>query len=82
MDYLASVQISEKWTVTVSGTIPLPHMDDLIDSVDPAMCITTLDLLKGDWKISLTQLSLDISAFVMQDTTSVWSKAVPDKGFT
>ncbi|TKS65422.1 Retrovirus-related Pol polyprotein from transposon opus [Collichthys lucidus] len=53
--------------VTVPDSFPLPRMDDCIDSVGPAVCITKLDLLKGYWQVPLTQRASDISAFVTPD---------------
>ncbi|XP_065149952.1 uncharacterized protein [Paramisgurnus dabryanus] len=53
--------------VTVSDSFPLPRMDDLIDRVGPAKCITKLDLLKGYWQVPLTQRASEISAFVTPD---------------
>lgn len=53
--------------VTKTDSFPLPRMDDLIDRVGPATCITKLDLLKGYWKVPLTPPASDISAFVTPD---------------
>jgi hypothetical protein len=53
--------------VTVTDSFPLPRMDDLIDRVGPAKCITKLDLLKGYWQVPLTQRASEISAFVTPD---------------
>lgn len=42
-------------------------MDDLVDKVGSALCITKLDLLKGYWQVPLTKRASDISAFVTPD---------------
>ena len=54
--------------VTVADSFPLPRMDDCIDRVGPAVCISKLDLLKGYWQVPLTQRAADISAFVTPDS--------------
>lgn len=53
--------------VTVTDSFPLPCMDDLVDKVSSALCITKLDLLKGYWQVPLTKRASDISAFVTPD---------------
>ena len=55
-------------TVMVPDSFPLPHMEDCIDSVGPAMCITKLDLIKKYRQVPLTPQASDISAFVTLDT--------------
>lgn len=42
-------------------------MDDCINRVGPAACISKLDLLKGYWQVPLTPRAANNSAFVTPD---------------
>ena len=53
--------------VTVPDSFPLPCMEDCVDNVDSAVCVTKLDLLKGYWQVPLTPRAFNISAFVTPD---------------
>lgn len=44
--------------------IPLPRIDDIIDSIGQAKYVTKLDLLKGYYQINLTKETRKITAFV------------------
>lgn len=50
--------------VTKPDCYPMPRMEDCIEQVGSAKFVTKLDLLKGFWKVSLTQRAKDISSFV------------------
>ena len=42
---------------------PMPRIEELIDTIDPAQAISTLDLAKGYWQIPMDQGSKDKTAF-------------------
>ena len=51
-------------SVTKTDSFPVPRMDDCIDNIGQAKYVTEFDLLKGFWKIPLTDSAKEISAFV------------------
>lgn len=53
--------------VTKSDSFPHPRIDDCVDRVGSAKCVTKLDLLKGYWQVPLTPRAPEISAFVTPD---------------
>ena len=55
--------------VIKSDSHPLPWIDDCIDSIGHAQCVTKFDLLKGYWQVPFTTHAREISAFIM-DTIS------------
>ena len=54
-------------SVTKTDTFPIPRIDDCIDNIGLAKCVTKFDLLKGFWQIPLTDRAREISAFVTPD---------------
>lgn len=50
--------------VTISDSYPLPLIEDLIDRVGQSRFVTTIDLQKGYYQISLTEKARKISAFI------------------
>ncbi len=54
-------------SVTKPHCYPLPRMEDCVDRVGSAWYVTKLDLLKGYWKVPLTDRAKEISAFVTPD---------------
>ena len=50
--------------VTRADLYPLPRIEDFIDHVGKARYVTSLDLSKGHWQISLTEHAKKLSAFV------------------
>ena len=42
---------------------PMPRIEELIDTIGPAVVISTLDLAKGYWKIPMAEESKDKTAF-------------------
>ena len=53
--------------VTVEDPYPMKRIDDLLDEVSAARFLTSLDLLKGFWQVSLTDRAQEASAFVTPD---------------
>ena len=53
--------------VTQEDPYPMKRIDDLIDEVSSAKFLTSLDLLKGFWQVSLTDRAREASAFVTPD---------------
>ena len=53
--------------VTKTDSFLMPRMDDCIDNIGQAKYVTKFDLLKGFWKIPLTDRAKEISAFVTPD---------------
>lgn len=53
---------------TKPDSFPLPRVEDCIDRVGAARCVTKLDLLKGYWQVPLTARASKISAFVTPDS--------------
>ena len=49
---------------TIKDSYPLPRLDDIIDSIGHAKYVTKLDLLKGYYKVELTERARTISAFI------------------
>ena len=49
--------------VSKTDSYPLPRVDECIDTVEKAMFITKLDLLKGFWQIPLTKRAQEVSCF-------------------
>ena len=54
-------------SVTKTGSFPVPRINDCIDNIGKAKCVTKFDLLKGFWQIPLTDRAKEISAFVTPD---------------
>ena len=54
-------------TLTRTDSYPIPRIDDCIDRIGKASCITKLDLLKGYWCVPLTTRAKEISAVVTPD---------------
>ena len=54
-------------SVTKTDSFPVPRMDVCIDNIGQAKYVTKFDLLKGFWKIPLTDRAKEISAFVTPD---------------
>lgn len=54
-------------SVTKADSFPLPRMEDCVDKVGAATCVTKLDLLKGYWQVPLTDRASEVSAFVTPD---------------
>uniref|UniRef100_A0A3B1IC10 ribonuclease H n=1 Tax=Astyanax mexicanus TaxID=7994 RepID=A0A3B1IC10_ASTMX len=50
--------------VTKSDTFPIPRLDDCIDRIGKAKCVSKLDLLKGYWQVPLSDRAQKVSAFV------------------
>ena len=50
--------------VTKSDLFPIPRIDDCIDKIGHAKFVSKLDLLKGFWKVPLTERAKKLSAFV------------------
>ena len=53
--------------VTKTDKFPIPRMDDCMDRVGKARCVTKFDLLKGFWQVPLTDRDKEISVFVTPD---------------
>ena len=51
-------------SVTKTDTFPIPRIDDCIDKVGKAKCVTKIDLLKGFYQVPLTERAEELSAFV------------------
>ena len=51
-------------SVTKTDSFPVPRMDDCIDNIGQAKCVSKFDLLKGFWQIPPTHRAKEISAFV------------------
>ena len=47
-----------------SDSFPIPRIADCIDQISNAKLVTTFDMPKGYWQLSLTQRAREISAFV------------------
>lgn len=54
-------------TVTKPDSYALPHVDDCVDTIGAACCVTKQDLLKGYWQVPHTARASEISAFVTPD---------------
>ena len=54
-------------SVTKTDTFPILRMDDCIDKLGKAKYVTKFDLLKGFWRVPLTDRAKEISAFVTPD---------------
>lgn len=50
--------------VTKPDSFPLPRMEDCVDSVGAAKCVSKFDLLKGYWQVPLSKRAREICAFV------------------
>ena len=50
--------------VTKMDAYPIPSMERMIDKVASAKYISTLDLTKGYWQISLETSTIEKSAFI------------------
>ncbi|XP_041484226.1 uncharacterized protein LOC121430866 [Lytechinus variegatus] len=53
--------------VTKTDCYPLPRLEDCIDRVGNAKCVSKIDLLKGYWQVPLTDRAKEISAFATPD---------------
>ena len=49
---------------TKSDSFPIPRIADCIDQIGNAKFVSTFDMLKGYWQVTLTQRAREISAFV------------------
>ena len=49
--------------VTKTDSFPIPRIDDCIDKVGNYKYVTKFDLLKGFWKVPLTDRAKEVSAF-------------------
>lgn len=56
--------------LTVTGSFPLPHIDDCIDRIGNAKYISKLDLLKRYCQVPLTEHERGISAFITPEGLS------------
>lgn len=54
--------------VSIPDSYLLPRVEDCIDSVGTAKSVTKLDLLKGYWRVPLTDHASEVSAFVTSDS--------------
>ena len=50
-------------SVTKTYSFPIPRIDDCIDKVGNSKYVTKFDLLKGFWKVPLTDRAKEVSAF-------------------
>ena len=50
-------------SVTKTDSFPIPRIDDCIDKVGYSKYVTKFDLLKGFWKVPLTDRAKEVSAF-------------------
>ena len=50
-------------SVSQSDTYPMPRIDELIDQLGQAKCITTLDLTRGYWQVPLAESAKAKTAF-------------------
>lgn len=50
-------------SIAEADAYPIPHVDDLIDSLGRAKYITTLDLAKGYWQVTVNEESRPRTAF-------------------
>jgi hypothetical protein len=50
--------------ITKPDTYPLPRLDDLVNTISPVGCISTLDLQAGYWQIQIRPEDRDKTAFV------------------
>ena len=53
--------------VTKSDSFPIPRINDFIDGIGSAKCVTKFDLLKGLWQVPLTDRARRILAFTTAD---------------
>ena len=51
-------------SVSKSDAYPMPRIDDLIDLLGKAKCISTLDLTRGYWQVPLAEAARHKTAFV------------------
>ena len=49
--------------VTKTDSFPIPRIDDCIDEVGNYKYVIKFDLLKGFWKVPLTDRAKEVSAF-------------------
>lgn len=42
---------------------PTPRIDDLLEQLGRAKCLTTIDLRKGSWQVPFTQWSRELTSF-------------------
>ena len=49
--------------VTRPDPFPIPRTDDLLDGMSPAKFISTLDLARGYWQVSMDPASREKTAF-------------------
>ncbi|XP_068210796.1 uncharacterized protein [Palaemon carinicauda] len=59
-------------SATVKDSYPLPHLEDLIDSVGQAKYVAKIDLLKGYYQVKLTSRAKLISAFITPFVLFYW----------
>lgn len=63
--------------VTKPDSFPLPWMEDCVDQVGVAKCVSKFDLLKGYWQVSLSKRAREICAFQtpsgLYSYTAIWT---------
>ena len=52
---------------TKTDTFPIPKIDDCTDKIGQSKFVSKFDLLKGFWRIPLTEKAKEISVFVTLD---------------
>lgn len=57
---------------TIRTQYPLPRVDDLIDQLTNASCLTSLDLSSGYWQINMDPQAVDKTAFITPDGHYEW----------
>ena len=53
--------------VTRTDAYPIPRLEDCIDHIGNAKFVSKFDLLKGYWQVPLTEMAMEVSAFVMPE---------------
>ncbi|KAK4329210.1 hypothetical protein Pmani_000438 [Petrolisthes manimaculis] len=53
--------------VTISDSFPLPHLDDLLDTIGTSQFVRKIDLLRGYYQVPLTPRAKKISACVTSE---------------
>ena len=57
--------------ITKKDSMPLPRIEDLLDSLKGQKLFSTLDLAAGFWQISLAESSIEKTTFT-SSTASLW----------
>lgn len=58
--------------LTVKDSFPLPHIDDLLDSLGGARWFSTLDAASGYWQVPLADDAIEKTGFVCKYGTYEW----------